>query len=153
MGFSTSVYVGVHIEVDKGERIVEVTSYKDSINGERTSHKFNPENGEPNEVIIKLVKENSDPNPYDVGLDEYEDDFWSPEFDGSKKGISTWLSNTGDFGTSIDVDSEPKNINLEGLDTDTEILKFESKYEEFLTVAKVKYPSLRVVYGLVTYAS
>lgn len=152
MGFYTSVYVGVYMEVPKGKQEVEVVKYKDNETGLITKHKFSPENGKPNEKVVKTETMEIYPHPGDLANGKYEDEFLSFEFCGAKAGYETWVPNTGKYGKHIDIE-ELTNVELIDVDGHSAIVKFKNENAEFLSHAEAEYPGIRITYGVAMYAS
>ena len=152
MGFYTSVYVGVYMEVPKGEQEVEIVKYMDNETGLISEHKFSPNNGKPNEKVVKTETRELYPDPYDLGDGKYEDEFLSFEFCGAKAGYETWVPNTGKYGKTIDIE-ELTNVPLLDVDRESAIDEFMSENAEFLSHAEAEYPGIRVTYGVAMYAS
>lgn len=152
MGFYTSVYVGVYMEVPKGQQEVEIVEYNDNETGFTTKHKFSPNNGEPNEKVVKTETREIYPDPYELGDGKYEDEFLSFEFCGAKAGYETWVPNTNKYGKKIDIE-KLTNVDLVDVDGHSAIVKFKNENSEFLSDAEAEYPGIRVIYGVAMYAS
>tara|TARA_Y100000592_G_scaffold68047_1_gene105822 strand:+ start:3091 stop:3549 length:459 start_codon:yes stop_codon:yes gene_type:complete len=147
MGYYTTVYVGVYIEVPRGKNIVKKYTYIDNETNLETPHKFSPENGQPNELVVKEKTEDIYPYPGDLADGKYEDKFLSFEFSGAKAGYETWLPNTNAYGDHIDA-NELTNISLFGFDPKDKINKFINENKEFIDETESKYPGIVVKYGM-----
>ncbi len=154
MGAENSIYLGMYLEVSDGNKIESVVSYKDS-NGNKTSSKFNPDNGEENTMVITERNLTVHPCSYKIKVDGFDDDeFFMPSYSGAGKGVNTWVCNGKDFNINVDCHQDLFNLDLSFLDFEyisnvkKEFMEYYEKYLEELG-KEFKYV---VKFGLVYYA-
>jgi len=152
MGFSTTVYVGVYMEVPKGEKVVEKKVFIDSDTGMVTGHPFSPTSGKPNKEQIRPLVEPIYPDPMDVRDGEWEDDFLSFEFCGAGGDKHTWLPNNNKYGKHFDVE-ELRNSEMSEMDPYVEVSRFQEENREFIRETVKLYGSVEVKFGMAMVAS
>ena len=163
MGTSNGVYLGVYIEIPFQTKVESVknTFYIDGQTGKRTSYKFSPENGNPNEEKQEVVNKVSDvvPVPY-ISRDEAEkynivdDTFFMPAYHSDNDEISLFILNSSDskYGININIDIlERKEFG--GWDIEGLVMAFNDEYKNYIEFFEEKYDcEIMVKYGVVTYA-
>lgn len=149
MGYSSSTYIGIFLEVPISTKDVEIEVLKNSSGKVFVSGRFDPETGEPLIVEKVLKKEKVYPNPYFInGLD---DTFWMPEH---HKGIDKFryflLNRRNKFSKSM---GECDTFELESIDIPDLIKEFKDIYSYHLDCYRGLGYDVSIKWGILNYDS